>query len=433
MRLSICHYHLQPGGVTRIIQSQTQALSEEACVDSIRIIAGNVPEDSLIAQQQVSIHPKLNYLPDSVSKEQCLEYRDELLAFFEKQLDQGDVVHMHNPNLGKNPVLSYVLYLLAKEGLFLFYHCHDFAEDRKANAMFNEHILGFFSENPHEVLYPRFKNCSFGTLNSRDVERLKKWGLEPNRIKYLPNPVAVEAPATVSTEAREEVCRRLGADTAKPIILYPVRVIRRKNIGELILLASLFENRATWLVTLAPHNPVEIPFYREWKEFARSISAPVIFDVGHKVDFSLLMSSADRIITTSRQEGFGMSYLEPWLFAKPVVGRRIAYLLKDFVDDGMAFSFLYDHLLVDDAQGKVDFSDMPDARQRSMIRNLLTDQKARQNIIRENDLESVLFGDIPPEEIRQNQSIIKERYSLEGYGKRLCSIYEELVGGAPAP
>ena len=207
---------------------------------------------------------------------------------------------------------------------------------------------------------------------------------------------------------------------------------RIKNIGEFILLASLFESRAHWLVSLAPHNPVEIPFYREWREFARSISAPVLFEAGHKIEFPLLMQSSDRIITTSRQEGFGMSYLEPWVFDKPVVGRKIPYLIKDFLDEGMEFPFLYDHLLIDDQEGQMDFSELTDTRQRAAIRNLLSDRKARQKFIQQNDLESALFGSVPAGVIQKNRSIIKESYSLEGYGKRLCTIYEELLGGASA-
>ena len=92
MTLSICHYHLQPGGVTRIIQSQIQALSGESCVDSVQIIAGFVPEKSLISHQLISVHPKLNYLPDSISKKQCLEYRNELLTFLKEKL-AADMPH----------------------------------------------------------------------------------------------------------------------------------------------------------------------------------------------------------------------------------------------------------------------------------------------------------------------------------------------------
>ena len=152
MRLSICHYHLQPGGVTRIIQSQAQALAGQRCVDSIQILAGYVPEQASITHKNLRVHPKLNYLPDSISKQECLEYRDTLLSFFKARADRQGIIHMHNPNLGKNPVLSYVLYLLAQEGFGLFYHCHDFAEDRATNKAFNERVLGYFPESPLEDL-----------------------------------------------------------------------------------------------------------------------------------------------------------------------------------------------------------------------------------------------------------------------------------------
>jgi glycosyltransferase involved in cell wall biosynthesis len=432
MNLSICHYHLQPGGVTRIIQSQIQALTASGCVEKIQIITGHVPEQSRVRHQDYRVHPRLNYLPEAVTREECLEYGHTLLSYLGDQLGQRDILHVHNPNLGKNPVLTYVLFLLSQKGFRLFYHCHDFAEDRMPNMAFNQRIIRYFNEDVGSVLYPPFPNCHFGVLNSRDFDRLKGMGIEPERIKYLPNPVGFKKVPAATPDSRQEVCNRFNLSKEKPIILYPVRVIRRKNIGEFILLASVFREDASWLVTLAPHNPVEKPSYLEWKGFAEMICAPVLFEMGHRVGFHVLMDAADRIITTSRQEGFGMSYLEPWMFDKPVVGRKISYVIRDFLEEGMEFPSLYDCLSVPDRGKTVDFADLPPSRQRSTIERLLEDQTARESFIQQNRLKRILFGDVPKHIIQKNRRIIEQRYSLESYGKRLCSVYSELLGTAPA-
>jgi glycosyltransferase involved in cell wall biosynthesis len=453
MNVALCHYHLQRGGVTRIIHSQADSLQRIGCVEKIRIFCGFDPEPKTHGNIETVVNPHLNYLPQDVTREECHRIKDDLYRFFEDQLEDEDILHMHNPNLGKNPVLTYVLYLLSRKGLRLFYHCHDFAEDRAPNTDFNRRILGFFGAdkdaNAKAVLYPEAPRCHFGVINSKDFERLRDLRIGEDRIRYVPNPVGFgERPdLPPPEECKRKVGAMLGIPEKQPVLLYPVRVIRRKNIGELILLAVLFRDRASWLVTLAPHNPVEKRFYHRWKAFNREIGEPVLFEAGHSVDFPLLMQGADRIITTSIQEGFGMTYLEPWLFSKPVVGRRIPYVVSDFEREGMVFDGLYDGLPLelnrwpalrqalrregrpkrsqpdDDA---VDYGRLTQDRQMAFIRGVLEEGDGALDLIRDWRLETILFGNIPADRIAANRRIIEERYSLEGYGKRLCTIYRAL-------
>jgi glycosyltransferase involved in cell wall biosynthesis len=434
MNLSICHYHLQRGGVTRIIYSQIAAVKEAGCIGGIQVLSGSEPEESQKTGFSVLTNRALNYLPQATTPEECRSIKDDLYGFIKGCVRTGDILHVHNPNLGKNPVLSYVLFLLSREGIRLFLHCHDFPEDRFPNSAFNSRILSFFDTQDRRTveetgtLFPNSNRCFYGVLNYRDILRLKKKNIEPDRIRYLPNPVAFleESLNLDHSQSKKKVAATLGISEEKPIFLYPVRVIRRKNIGEFILLASIFKDRASWLVTLAPHNPVERKFYDQWRAFNTEIGSPVVFEAGHKLGFALLMRAADRIITTSRQEGFGMSYLEPWLFGRPVVGRRIDYVVRDFSNNGMKFDCLYNRLPVETGEKQVDFADLEQKHQMSFIRSLIEGEKKHRELIESWELEKSLWAHIPEAVIQQNKNIVRETHSLKGYGKKLCTIYKEL-------
>jgi glycosyltransferase involved in cell wall biosynthesis len=170
---------------------------------------------------------------------------------------------------------------------------------------------------------------------------------------------------------------------------------------------------------------VERKFYDQWRAFNKEIGSPVVFEAGHKVEFPLLMRAADRIITTSRQEGFGMTYLEPWLFDRPVVGRRIDYVVRDFSNNGMKFDCLYNRLPVG-TDGGMDFADLDQPHQMSFIRSLIEGEKKHCELIESWGLEKSLWAYIPEAVIRQNKNIVRENHSLKRYGKKLCNIYKEL-------
>ena len=54
-----------------------------------------------------------------------------------------------------------------------------------------------------------------------------------------------------------------------PLLLYPVRGIRRKNLGEFLLLTALAPEGTRFAVTRAPLNPAAKPVHDDWRRFAR--------------------------------------------------------------------------------------------------------------------------------------------------------------------
>lgn len=428
MQILIAHSHLNPGGVTRIIESQIESLPE----DDIKVLVGSCPNPESIRSKGAELHiiEDFNYLEkrkysDKEAMELLHKVHDEIKAF----CTPDTILHFHNLNLGKNPIVTYAVYLLAKEGLQVFNHAHDFAEDRPSNHQFIKEILSdIFLQDVNEILYPQLPNYIFGVLNSFDYERLVSYGVARDRIEWLPNPVTfpVSENALGKEESKTEICETLNIDKEKLLVTYPVRVIQRKNIGEFILLAKLFAHKANFVVTQPPQNPVEIEMYKQWVEFCKKEKIQLTFEAGTKVDFEKLLTGSDFCITTSYKEGFGMVYLEPWLLNTPVVGRDIDFITKDFKDDGFEFPTLYFKIHIPGV--KTDFKDLNMKMQMEIISGVNNGRIEKQKIFEQNPILNTLFRKVADHVTESNKTIIKNNYSLKGYGIKLQKRYKKMVG-----
>jgi glycosyltransferase involved in cell wall biosynthesis len=318
MKIVLLHYHLNPGGVTRVIESQLDILNSSREIEQVILLTGGCPDSFKPANTEILIYPELGYLDEcnlgDAEMQNLFRYlTDRLLS----ALSGNCILHAHNLNLGKNPVLTYVVYNLVKNGVRMLNHCHDFAEDRPANWSWMKKIIERGFDRPlHEVLYPENENCHYAVLNSSDRDRMNLFDLLKENIHLLPNPVVISGKdGEISREeARDRISKKLGLIPGKKIITYPVRVIRRKNIGEMILLSSLFPEKAVFLVTLPPKNPLELPEYVQWKNFCSDEGIDIVFEAGEKTGFEEIILGSDSCITTSVREGFGMAFLEPWIF-----------------------------------------------------------------------------------------------------------------------
>jgi glycosyltransferase involved in cell wall biosynthesis len=428
MQILIAHSHLNPGGVTRIIESQIDSLKNIP----VKVLVGSCPDPENITSRgaELIVIEELNYLErKTYSDEEANELFQRIHEKISAHLTKDTILHFHNLNLGKNPIVTFAVHQLAKDGVRVFNHAHDFAEDRPSNYTFLDDIIGdIFSHDLKEVLYPNFSNYHFGVLNSFDLERLQSFGVDDERIEWLPNPVTF----TSTTEdpdkeaSRRSICQQLEISEEKMLITYPVRVIQRKNIGEFILLSVLFNHITTFVVTQPPQNPVEIEMYKQWVKFCDEHEIEIIFEAGNKVDFEQLLHATDFCITTSYREGFGMVYLEPWLLNTPVVGRDIDYITKDFKQDGFAFPTLYYKINIPGI--KVDFKDLNMKMQMEIICDLKTGKIEKQKMFEQNPILKTLFKKVSDEIIQRNKTIITNNYSLQGYGSKLQNRYKKMVG-----
>ena len=338
MKILIVHYHLKPGGVTSVIRRQASAL--KALGFDVTVLVGAAPDVGAGAGGKagakagtkagtdsglpVVIEPALAYDHESPpgqaarGSEAADPRINAIVAAVQESLGPpaaDAVIHVHNPTIRKNSACLPALSVLAAKGYALVLHVHDLAEDWRPDV----YCPGVYPE-------PATWVC----INQRDARSLKAAGA--GNVHFLPN-------AVFADEAGN-----LGSGEGSPsgdLILYPVRGIRRKNLGEALLLSLYLPTGLAVGITLPPNNPRDLPYYDGWKAAAMAFKAPLRFELGLSADFDDLYRQARAVVSTSIKEGFGLSFLEPLCRGKPVVGRRLSTVIDDFEESGLQFPDLY--------------------------------------------------------------------------------------------
>lgn len=326
MKVAIVHYHLRTGGVSQVIADQSEALTEAGIP---HLILSSGPQSKDLPQALI---PNLDYCNEaSYSAEELLT---DMFRACEQALGGApDLWHFHNPTLGKHVLYPAVINLLAKRRDPLILQTHDFAED---NRPANFALLG------DEDIYPAAPQIHYAFLNQRDQTAFAEVGLASSQSHLLPNTVKVIPPG-------DDNSKKNNGDA---LVLYPVRGIRRKNLGEVLLLAALSPPKTRFAISLAPENEQWREHYLHWRELAEELSLPISFDVtdheppipGSNSHYPDWQQHATHFLTTSVAEGFGFAFLEPLALGKPLLGRDLPDITCDFRSHGIEHRFLYQRL-----------------------------------------------------------------------------------------
>ncbi|MEM7384013.1 MAG: hypothetical protein AAF514_03630 [Verrucomicrobiota bacterium] len=472
LRIAIVHYHLRPGGVTRVIENAVLALKRVGGGETgpeVAVLVGSDP--AAVEGATVKEVPGLGYLSkaDGCSAEMLFQELEE--AAVSILGGAPDLWHFHNHHLGKNVLMPEVVQRLAASGQRLLLQLHDFPEDSRPTE--------YASLPRPEMLYPDGA-VHYATINERDRTYLKEAGIPESRLHGLPNAVHL-----AEWDGSEEVCEEKKG--SKRLLFYPTRAIRRKNLGEALLLALLADDDAVVACSREPDNERWRPFHDRWRAFAETHGLPVAFAVVDRISpadlgvgpsteptFSAWLEASDFMITTSIAEGFGLAYLEPLGLGRPLIGRDLPAITRDFKAEGVVLEGLYERILVPrdwlpgdfgeelnraltdqwaaygldgsseavavaaEAMGTeelIDFGRLNEKHQEQVLERLLTDGEAAAALSFDlgGERKPVSWlterlsrgGDVS--EASSSLAIINERFSLEAYGKRLGSCYAELM------
>ncbi len=459
LAVAIVHYHLQTGGVTRVLQHAVQALAARGMRPAL--LTGSPPEHSWPCPVQVL--PALQYeeARPPVSPRELAHALHE--AAREALGRAPDLWHVHNHSLGKNLVLPVSLRLLAESGERMLLQVHDLAEDGRP-ALYRRMLDSLGEGQPTrlaEVLYPDAPQVHYAVLNRREYQAFRAAGLADDRIHLLPNAVDLDMEADAAPTERP--------DAGPPLWLYPTRAIRRKNLGEFLLWAAVMP-RARFATTRGPTNPAERPRYQAWRRFAETLRLPVEFELGERPGAGLmgLLAACHGTVTTSIAEGFGLAFLEPWLAQRPVAGRDLPDLTNDFRAEGVRLAGLYRRLefpadwldpqavrqaaaralqriheayrrtpppeAVERAlaawiqAGYLDFGRLDEPLQQQVIRRLRA-SAADRSALRPSGLDARLPD---AETIGANRQRIRRHFGLNTYGERLLASYRPLLDAPTA-
>lgn len=484
MLIAIVHYHLNRGGVTQVIASHLRALDRQAAA------AGGLRAVVLHGGRSAGWPdrlPGVDTLECEVRAVAGLDYDDgepgapsQLAARVRAGLTQvggspeSTVVHVHNHALGKNGSLPGALAELAGEGWPLLLQIHDFAEDfRPLNYQrLRAGASGKADGDWAAAAYPQAGHVHYAVLNRRDARILAAAGVEPARVHALPNPAGELGPLPPREPARRALAQRFGVPEDRPLLLYPIRGIRRKNLGEALLWSALAGGAWHLGVTLPPLNPAERPSYDRWKALAAACGLAAAFEIGGEAGlaFHENLAAADRMLTTSVAEGFGLVFLESWLARKTLVGRDLPEITADFLAAGLRLDDLRPRLDVpldwigaadwqDEfeqayaatlarfgrrppppaeihravaglvADGLVDFGSLPSRHQQRLIEQVAGSRERRGRLLSLNGwIEEALRPDRADRPmIDRNAAAVRRAYSEEACGRRLAELYRHVA------
>ena len=289
----------------------------------------------------------------------------------------------------------------------------------------------------------------------------------------LPNPIMGVRNLPPRNVARSKLHARFGVPLDDRFVLYPVRGITRKNLGEMLLWSAVTGDGIHFGTTLAPLNQLELPNYRRWTKLADQLELKCLFETGSDdgLSFAENLAASDLILTTSLAEGFGMIFLEPWLAGRSLVGRDLPEITVDFVRNGMRLEALRPSLavpigwvgeerflasfesaygrvlnsyrrdlpvqrelrcsimtLVED--GQIDFGRLTAELQGEVIQRVQASTPCRNQLREQNPWigEALLdSGHDAAEMIAHNERVVRQHYSLEGGGQKLVNIYRQLL------
>jgi hypothetical protein len=365
----------------------------------------------------------------------------DVIAAIEARWPSGcDIIHVHNPILKKNRDFLRILRCLAVRGQRLFLQVHDTAEDLRPQSYYSDEE------------YP--EDCHYGVINSRDYALFREAGLAEEGLHRIFN---VVQPLPAKEQTRVE----------RTLLLYAVRAIRRKNLGEALLLSCFLPAGHEVGITLPPTSPFDYPSYEEWKAFAVQEKLAVGFELGLGHSLEELVARSALMLTTSIREGFGFSFLEPWTAGRAVTGRRLEAVAPDFAAASVDLSLLYDGIAVPldmlDARrlrdlwlhvvqrhclqynipppfdaarawekmtekGLIDFAYLDTQAARLLIARCAASGEARSVFVRKNPFLGNLLE--PARDrglIERNRAAIRKNYSSENYRAALLDIYKKVM------
>jgi hypothetical protein len=438
LKIAYLHYHLKLGGVTTVLRRQVQSLPPGT---GAVVLSGEPSPDAFPAP--VITVPGIGYDGTPGTEKPA----DTIAQSIDHRINghfggngKCDLIHIHNPTLAKNSQFLDILHHLQQRGYQLLLQIHDFAEDGRPSV--------YYRDTP----YPA--NCHYSVINRRDYNLLLSSGLKPEGLHYLPNCIAMDySPAQVGG----------GGD----YVLFPVRAIRRKNIGEALLLSLFLPLDCPIYITLPPNSPPDFPSYHHWRHLVHDCRLPVRFEMGLRKDFPTLLQQARHVVSTSISEGFGFTFLEPWVAGQNLEGRIIPAICRDFSEAGIRLDHLYPRLdipvewigrakLLDRFQAcyrhnrriygfaaqmpsaqaftapllkaaTIDFGLIDEPLQRLVIQSVLANPGRRKQLLHLNPRINRM-GRKPPssQRILHNRELIAKAYDQATYGERLRAIYRHV-------
>lgn len=356
--LTIFHYHVMPGGVTSVISKSVRAIVEFLSeINSITIVCGRKNGTKELSDEltgfarvfgkkiAIDVLEEIDYLDaDADPDTDAVKHTKKILL----ERYRNSNWWIHNYHIGKNPIFTESLLQIVREreDINMVFHIHDFPEcSRYDNLRFLNRII---SLSP----YPIRPNVRYAVINGRDQKLLCEAGVPKELVFLLNDPVAEEE---IDRSKSKQVKQKLrmafgddfpGFDPEHAIMLYPIRTIRRKNVLEAGLIATVSAAPVNLVVTLPGISIQEKPYSDAVEKAFKTGLINGLWGIGARLEqcdvtFAQIKASAALLCSSSIQEGFGYQYISADQWGVPMVARYLDILdgIKDVFDKKQTFFY----------------------------------------------------------------------------------------------
>jgi hypothetical protein len=365
LRLVVVHYHLRPGGIRRVIEQSLPWLVSEAPrrVHVVTLASGEA-EDKLWndAQRQrlaavdveFSVDPAIGYLAEQEGGKEVARRRiRQALGRLLRGADATNtLVWAHNLGIARNVLLTAELFAFCgARSIPIVAHHHDWWFDNRWQRWPDIRLAGL--RNLKEVANVTFhtgNHVRHAAINRADAAILARgFGKAAG---WLPNlSGSLRAPERGALRAaRSWLDRQLGESNA-PVWVLPCRLLRRKNVGEALLLTRWLRPEAWLVVTGAASSADEMPYSNQltkmaalhhWRLRLGLLDSPD----PNRPGIPELLGASEVVLLTSIQEGFGLPYLEATAARRPLIARSLPNIAPDLHRFGFRFPQYYDEIRI---------------------------------------------------------------------------------------
>ncbi|MCK5043676.1 glycosyltransferase family 4 protein [Candidatus Pacearchaeota archaeon] len=398
MKILFLHYAFKSDGVTRCVLNNINGLKELSENISF-VLAGNCFASSI---------------PSDIEKRHIDWNSQDIVSQIHEIAKDADIIVVENPSVGILPqaTLAFKEYAEKNKDKKIIYRVHDLIDDRP-------HLFENFKKtfDNFDDIYPVSSNVSFLTLTSFDKARLIKKGL--NNVEVLPNSIVVsdlDINREKSFGLRTLFEKKGIVKPGEKILAYPVRIEKRKNMEEAMLLTKILneggENyRLVITLPFGEDYKKELEILADKHKIPCSIgkaSEYISFDKKDEFTIADFYAASDLVISTSVREGFGFVFVEPWLAGTSIIGRAIPSVTEDFQTNGIDLSYLYGNDIFP-------CSDDPKERMKK-IDEILSDPDKLNKISEILDIKSRISKAVSL--INQNKEAIKKHYNHMNIAKQ---------------
>lgn len=364
-KIYFIHYHFIKGGVNTVIKKQIEVLKRDYEIFLIYSLKmSEIRSEKLDGVNFINLDELHYQYFDRLNENDFVKTRDKILKFFYNKIDkEKGILWVHNYHLGKNVSFTDALIRYINDSKIpAILQIHDFPE---CSRWENYKFLKKFVKMP---LYPSGENIYYVLVNKDDFHRVKNI-YNNNNVYYLPNPVEIrnflslnskkkvkrkiESVKNIKSEENKGINQKRKDNKIKekfymelygiaksegfnfnphlPIILYPVRTIRRKNILEAILFARIYKEKFNLFVTLPANSLKEREYENIIEKSFKNKNFNGIWGISKKFPqyYETIINYSALFLSTSVLEGFGLMFIEAFAQNKLFFARKIN-VLKDF-------------------------------------------------------------------------------------------------------